>query len=170
MGFPKFGVSKTVQVAPIGEPRVLMEFRSWVPGCLLTGKQRVRKSHSLSALYAERKMNCLVIGWMLSWVTIKILTCLTDVTQGKRYIDACQEQSLLTASWSSLRDKRIYQQFNYSYNTQTIIEEKKESAVCTVRFQAWLPSKEGGRGGAWFCESPAAHLQRAKAGITLLSP
>lgn len=133
-----------------------MEFLFWVPGCLLTGKYRVKKTCGLSALYTEKKMNCLVIGWMLSWVTIKIVTCLTDVTQGKRYVDARQEQSLITTSWSSLRGKGIYQQFNYSRNTLGFMQDKKESAVCTVRFQAQLKSKEHGRGWAWFCESPTA--------------
>lgn len=54
---------------------------------------------------------------MLSWVTMKNLTCLTDVTQGKRYVDAHQEQIFIIASWNSMRDKGIYQQFNYSRNT-----------------------------------------------------
>ena len=142
MGFPKFDISKAVQVFPIWEPQVLMEFLFWVPGCLLTGKWRVKKSRILSALYTERKMTCLVIERMLSWVTIKILTCLTDVIQGKRYVDARQEQSLITASWSSLRDKGIYRPFNYSRNTLAFTQDKKESAVCTVRFQARLTSKE----------------------------
>lgn len=145
-----------------------MEFLFWVPGCLLTGKWRVKKSRGLSALYTERKMNCLVIGWMLSWVTIKILTCVTDATQGKRYVDAHQEQSLITASWSSLRDKGIYQQFNYSCNTLAFMQDKKESAVCPMRFQARLKSKECGHGWPWFCESPTAYLQQIKAGIILL--
>lgn len=93
-------------------------------------------------------MNCLVIGQMLSWVTIKILTCLTDVTQGKRYVDARQEQSLITASWRSPRDKGICQQFHYSRTTLAFMQDKQESAVCTARFQAQLKPKEGGRGWA----------------------
>lgn len=125
-------------------------------------KMKSQKSWGLSALLTERKMNSLVIGWMLSWVTIKILTFLNDVTQGKRYDDVCQEQSLITASWSSLRDKGIYQQFNYSHNTLAFMRDKKESAVCTVRFQAQFKSKESGRGWAWFCESPSAHLHKQK--------
>lgn len=113
-------------------------------------------------------MNCPVIRGALSWVTIKILTCLSDVTQGKMYVDACQEQSLLTASWSTLTDKWMYQQFNYGHNALACMQVKKKCAACTVRFQARLKSKESGCGWVWFCKSPAAHLQQTKAGIILL--
>lgn len=141
MGFPKFDSLKVRHFFPIWEPQALVGFLFLIPGCLLAGKWRVKKSRGLSAHYTEWKMNCPVIGGTLSWVAIEILTCLSGVTQGKRYVDARQEQSLLTASWSTLRDKGIYQQFNDGHSALAWMQVKKESAACTVRFQARLKSR-----------------------------